>query len=154
MTELSRRYPNALMGTVALARQALYDAHRYRDEWAAYEKAPAGKKRPALRRRARGLAGRGGGQGDAGRHRLRAPTTSAAPWPWPTSSRSRSRWRGRPRPRASPSLVKERKLPLLVSVNFDPPRAAAFFGGQDDEQEKARHRRGREEPGRARTRRG
>src|SRR5262245_37690570 len=46
LNELSRRYPNALMGTMALARQSLLDARHYGEEWAAYEKAPAGKKRP------------------------------------------------------------------------------------------------------------
>ena len=42
MATLPRQYPGSLMGTVAYARQALYDAARYREEWAAYERAPAG----------------------------------------------------------------------------------------------------------------
>src|SRR5262249_34374912 len=46
MGELARQYPGSLMGTVAYARQALYDAGRYRDEWAAYDRSPAGRKRP------------------------------------------------------------------------------------------------------------
>src|SRR5262249_62318566 len=46
MGELARQYPGSLMGTVAYARQALYDASRYRDERAAYDHSPAGKKRP------------------------------------------------------------------------------------------------------------
>src|SRR5262249_45703979 len=33
-------------------------------------------------------------------------------------------------------LIKARKLPLLVSVNFDPPKAGRFFGGEDEEKEK------------------
>jgi hypothetical protein len=33
MATLARIYPGSLMGTVAYARQALYDAARYRDEW-------------------------------------------------------------------------------------------------------------------------
>ncbi len=43
----SGRYPGSLMGTMAYARQALLDAAHYRDEWAAYERAPKGRKRPA-----------------------------------------------------------------------------------------------------------
>src|SRR2546428_771272 len=46
MSTLARQYPGSLMGTVAYARQALDDAIRYRDEWAAYEKSPSGKRRP------------------------------------------------------------------------------------------------------------
>ena len=34
-------------------------------------------------------------------------------------------------------LLKARKLPLLVSVNFDPPRRRATFG--DDDEDKERH---------------
>jgi imidazolonepropionase-like amidohydrolase len=33
-------------------------------------------------------------------------------------------------------LFKSRKLPLLLSVNFDPPRAATFFGGGDDDKDR------------------
>src|SRR5262245_25414532 len=51
MSTLSRQYPASLMGTMAYVRQALLDAGRYREEWAAYEKAPAGRKRPAYDRR-------------------------------------------------------------------------------------------------------
>ena len=47
MATLSRTYPGSLMGTVAYARQALYDAARYREEWKAYEAAARGHKRPA-----------------------------------------------------------------------------------------------------------
>ncbi|HEY8151713.1 MAG TPA: hypothetical protein VIK51_22585, partial [Vicinamibacteria bacterium] len=47
LTSLPRTYPGSLMGTVAYARQALYDAARYREEWKAYEGAARGHKRPA-----------------------------------------------------------------------------------------------------------
>ncbi len=42
MTTQGRKYRDSLMGTVALARQALLNATRYRDEWAVYRQAPAG----------------------------------------------------------------------------------------------------------------
>src|SRR5438309_1583440 len=42
----ARQYPGSVMGTVAYVRQSLDDALRYRDQWAAYERSPAGRKRP------------------------------------------------------------------------------------------------------------
>jgi imidazolonepropionase-like amidohydrolase len=32
--------------------------------------------------------------------------------------------------------LKSRRVPLLVSVNFDPPRAPTFFGGADEDRER------------------
>ena len=52
MASAARQYPGSLMGTMAYTRQALLDAARARDAWAAWEKSPRGQKRPALRRRA------------------------------------------------------------------------------------------------------
>ena len=89
MSTLARQYPGSLMGTVAYARQALYDARRYRELWTAYEKAPAGKKRPALRPGARRLGRRDRGPHPADRHGHAARTTCGARWRWATSSRSR-----------------------------------------------------------------
>jgi hypothetical protein len=40
-------------------------------------------------------------------------------------------------------LLKARKLPLLVSVNFDPPQAGGFFGGTSDREKTAGRSRGR-----------
>jgi imidazolonepropionase-like amidohydrolase len=136
LATLARQYPGSLMGTVAMARQALYDGQRYREEWAAYEKAPAGKKRPkydsALEAWAEVAAGR-------------LPL-------WVTASRENDVRRalgladefkikvavvGAPQAHRAAALIKARKLPLVVSVNFDTPRAATFFGGGDEEKEKA-----------------
>ncbi|HEY8233673.1 MAG TPA: hypothetical protein VIJ10_13505, partial [Vicinamibacteria bacterium] len=47
MATATRQYPGALMGTMAYARQALLDAARARDAWAAWEKSPRGQKRPS-----------------------------------------------------------------------------------------------------------
>ena len=33
-------------------------------------------------------------------------------------------------------MLKSRRVPLLVSVNFDPPRLATFFGGADEDKER------------------
>ena len=138
------------MGTMAYARQALLDAARYRDAWAAYEKAPRGRKRPRY---------------DAALGRL-AATCSPGGMPLVVTATRENDVRralaladefkvkvvggGRPAGvRALAELVKARKLPLLVSVNFDPPRAASFFGGVDEEQERREIERGRAQPGRA-----
>jgi imidazolonepropionase-like amidohydrolase len=138
MATLTRQYPGSLMGTQAYARQALYDAIHYRDEWAAYERAPRGKKRPrydpAL---------------DAWKDVLARKLPLVV-----TASRENDIRRalaladefaiqvvvaGAPQASQVASLVAKRKLPLLVSVNFDPPRPATagfFGGGGDDERER------------------
>src|SRR5262249_59682347 len=51
LTALTRQYPGPLMVTMAYVRQARLAAAHYRDEWAAYEKSPAGRKRPSYDRR-------------------------------------------------------------------------------------------------------
>jgi imidazolonepropionase-like amidohydrolase len=134
MNELTQRYPNSLMGTVALARQALHDARRYSDEWAAYEKSPGGKKRP---RYDPALAAWQGVV--AGREILIVTATRANDIRRALLIADEFKVKvavaGAPQSARLASLVKERKLPLLVSVNFDPPRPATF-GAQDDEQEK------------------
>jgi imidazolonepropionase-like amidohydrolase len=137
MSTVRRQYPGSLMGTMAYARQALADAARYRDEWAAYERSPAGKKRPrydsALAAWQDVLAGkqllvvtafrendvrRALALGDE--HRIKVAVAGA------------------PQAFRVAELIKSRKLPLLVSVNFDPPRPAATFGGSPGDEEKER----------------
>lgn len=41
-------YPNSLMGVFAFLRQSFLDAQHYREEWARYNKAPRGAKRPEV----------------------------------------------------------------------------------------------------------
>jgi imidazolonepropionase-like amidohydrolase len=135
MNRLSRQYPGSLMGTMAYARQALYDATRYREEWAAYEKAPRGKKRP---------------QYDPALEAWQAVVDGRLPLVI-TAYRENDVRRalaladefklkvvvaGATQAFRVASLVKARKLPLLVTVNFDPPKAARNFGGEDEEKEK------------------
>ena len=135
LNELARRYPNALMGTMALARQALLDARRYGDEWAAYEKAPAGKKRPRFDPSLAAWQ-----DVVAGRETLIVTATRANDIRRALALADEFKVKvavaGAPQAARLAALVKERKLPLLVSVNFDPPRATSFFGGSDEEQEK------------------
>jgi imidazolonepropionase-like amidohydrolase len=137
LATLGRQYPGSLMGTVALARQQLWNARRYRDEWAAYERAPRGRKRPAY---------------DPGLLAWQDVLSGTLPL-MVTASRENDVPRalaladefkvkvvvaGAPQAFRSAELIKSRRLPLIVSVNFDPPRAAAGFfgGGPDEEKEK------------------
>jgi imidazolonepropionase-like amidohydrolase len=135
MSTLVRQYPGSLMGTVAYARQALYDARRYRELWAAYEKAPAGKKRPVY-----DPALAAWDDVIAGRIPLIVTATRANDLRRALALGDEFKVKvvaagaGQAAPLAD--LVKSRKLPLLVSVNFDPPKAGGFFGGDDDEKER------------------
>ena len=133
MSTLVRQYPGSLMGTVAYARQALYDARRYRELWTAYEKAPAGKKRPAYDPALAAwddvIAGRIPLIVTATRENdLRRALALADEFKVKVIAAGASQ--------AAPlaDLLKARKLPLLVSVNFDPPKAGGFFGGDGDEE--------------------
>lgn len=135
MATLTRQYPGSLMGTVAYVRQALYDARRYREAWSAYEKAPAGKKRPsydaALEAWGDVLAGR-------------IPLIVTAPHEndirralgFADEFKVKVIVAGGAQAARVADLIKTRKLPLLLSVNFDPPRAATFFGGSDDDKDR------------------
>jgi imidazolonepropionase-like amidohydrolase len=136
MATLGRQYPGSIMGTVAYVRQALYDAARYREEWAAWEHAPRGKKRPrydaALAAWQPVLAGTlplvvtARLEGDLRRALVFADEFKV-----------KVIVAGATRAYRVADVVKTRKVPLLVSVNFDPPRAANLFrGGADDEKER------------------
>ncbi len=124
------------MGTMAYARQALLDAARERDAWAAWEKAPRGQKRPryaaALVPWQQVLAGRlplvvtCSLENDV----LRALVLA-------DEFKLKLVLAGAPHAFRSAELLKSRRVPLLVSVNFDPPRAGGFFGF-DEEQERRR----------------
>jgi imidazolonepropionase-like amidohydrolase len=135
MATLTRQYPGSLMGTVAYVRQALYDAKRYQEAWAAYEKAPAGKKRPAYDASLEAwddvLAGR-------------IPLVVTAPrendvrraLAFADEFKVKVIVAGGAQAARVADLIKTRKLPLLLSVNFDPPRAAGFFGGGDEDKDR------------------
>jgi imidazolonepropionase-like amidohydrolase len=137
MSTLARQYPGSLMGTVAYARQSLDDAIRYRDEWAAYERSPAGQRRPrydpALAAWQEVLAGRemlvvtAFHENDVRRALAIAD-----------EFKIKVAVAGAPQAFRVADLVKSRQLPLLVSVNFDPPRPATFFGSSLGDEEKER----------------
>jgi imidazolonepropionase-like amidohydrolase len=134
LISLPRTYPGSLMGTVAYARQALYDAARYREEWKAYEAAPRGRKRPiydaALQAWQDVLAGKELLIVTASRENdvLRALALA-------DEFKVRVAVAEAPQAARVAEIIKARKLPLLVSVNFDPARAPAF-GTPDDDKER------------------
>jgi len=138
MATLTRRYPASLMGTVALVRQALYDAARYREEWAAYESAPGGKKRPRYDPQLAAWQ-------DVAAGRLPLVVTASRENDVRRALALAEEFRikvavaGAPQAFRLAGLIKSRRLPLLVSVNFDPPRATESFfgfGGIDEEQQR------------------
>ncbi len=150
LTALTRQYPGSLMGTMAYVRQALLDANRYREEWAAYEKAPTGRKRPRYDKHLAAWQ-----EVAAGRETLIV-----------TASRENDIRRalaladefklkvavaGAPQAWRLADLVRTRKLPLLVSVNFDPPRPAeggfGGFGGIDEEEQRKEIEDAKKNPG-------
>jgi imidazolonepropionase-like amidohydrolase len=133
LTSLPRTYPGSLMGTVAYARQALYDAARYREEWKAYEGAARGHKRPAydaaLQAWQEVLAGKELLIVTASRENDVQRALALA-----DEFKVRVAVAEAPQAARVAEIVKARKLPLLVSVNFDPPRAPAFAAPDDDKE--------------------
>ena len=135
MSTLRRQYPGSLMGTMAWARQSLLDAARYRDEWAAYEKAPRGKTRPrydpALAAWQDVLAGRQPLVVTATRENdIRRALALADEF------KVKVKIAGAMQAQAVTDALKARPVPLLVSVNFDPPKEGSFFGGADEDKER------------------
>jgi imidazolonepropionase-like amidohydrolase len=136
MATLARQYPGSLMGTMAYVRQALLDAARARDAWAAWEKAPRGQKRPrydaSLVPWQQALAGRlplvvtCTLEND-----VRRALALADEFPGLKLVLA-----GVPQGFRAAELLKARRLPLLVSVNFDPARAGGGFFGFDEEHER------------------
>ena len=141
-----RQYPGSLMGTMAYVRQALLDAARSRAARAAWEKSPRGQRRPrydaALSPWQDVLAGRlplvvtCPRENDVRRALALADEFAV-----------RVVIAGAPLASREASLLKSRKTPLLVSVNFDPPRApGGFFDGVDEEAERRAIRDAEENP--------
>jgi imidazolonepropionase-like amidohydrolase len=135
MATLAARYPNSLMGTMALVRQSLLDAAWYREQWAAYEKAPAGRPRPAY-----DAALEAWGDVTSGRVPLVVTATRENDIRRALALGDEFKVRvvvaGAPFAFRLADLLKARKPPLLVSVNFDPPRAVSPFEGEDEERER------------------
>lgn len=146
LTTLGQRYPGSLMGTMAFFRQALMDGAYHRAEMAAYEKAPGGRKRPAF---------------DPGLDVWADVASGTTPLLLQTSRVGDLRrafgladefklkvvLAGNTQAFEEAALLKERKPSLLVSVNFDPPKVGGFFGGSDDEKDRAEIESAEKNPG-------
>jgi len=133
MATVAATYPGSLMGTVAYARQALLDAAHYRESWAAYEKAPRGRKRPrydsSLAAWQDVLAGRQLLVVTATRENdIRRALALADEF------KLKLAIAGAMQAQAVADIVKARRVPLLVSVNFDPPRPMTFGGEEEDKE--------------------
>jgi imidazolonepropionase-like amidohydrolase len=144
MASLAREYPGSLMGTMAHVRQSLADAAHAREAWAAWERAPKGKRRPAydpaLLPWQEVLAGRLPLVVTCTRENdVRRALALADEW------RIRVVLANAPRASALAPLLKERRVPLLVGVNADPPRAGGF-GSLDVERERRAVREAEENP--------
>jgi len=146
LTTLGQRYPGSLMGTMAFFRQALMDGAYHRAEMAAYEKAPGGKKRPSF---------------DPGLDAWADVASGTTPLLLQTSRTGDLRrafgladefklklvLAGNTQAFEEAALLKERKPALLVSVNFDPPKVGGFFGGGDDDKDRAEIENAEKNPG-------
>ncbi|HET8644032.1 MAG TPA: amidohydrolase family protein, partial [Vicinamibacteria bacterium] len=147
MTTRAQRYPGSLMGTVAYARQALLDAQRYRDEWAAYERAPRGRKRPRYDAASQSWMDVLGGRvplmvGTQNENDVRRALALGDEFKVKVVLAG-----GRLAGRALP-LLQARRPALLVSVNFDPPSAGGFFGGADENRTRREIDEAERQPGR------
>jgi imidazolonepropionase-like amidohydrolase len=135
MATTPRGYPSALMGTMAHARQQLIDARTYREAWSLYERSPLGRKRPrfdaALAAWQEVLEGK-------------LPLVVTAPrendirraLALADEFRVRVAVAGAPRAFEVAALIKQRKLPVIVSVNFDPPRSQGPGAASDEDRER------------------
>lgn len=138
LSTLRRQYPASLMGTVAWARQALLDARHQQALWDDYEREPRGKERPRFDVSARAwqdvLSGRlplivtCSRLNDVRRALALGQefgvkvVLAGVPQAWEVAD-----------------VLKKAGRPLLVTTNYDPPRAAGFSfgGGPDEAKEKA-----------------
>lgn len=136
LTTLGQRYPGSLMGAMAFFRQALIDGAYHRAEMTAYEKAPSGRKRPAFDPGLDVWADVAGGTTPLLLETSRIGDLRRA-FGLADEFKLKLVLAGATHAFEETALLKERKPALLVSVNFDPPKAGGFFGGSDDDKERA-----------------
>ena len=143
---LRQAYPGSLMGTMAFFRQALMDASYHRAEVAAYDKAPSGKKRPAFDPGLDAWADVASGSTPL---LLQTPRVGDLRRAFALGDEFKLKLilAGNTQASEDMAILKERKPTLLVSVNFDPPRAGGGFGGgSDDDKERADIKTAEENP--------
>ena len=146
LTTLGQRYPGSLMGTMAFFRQALIDGAYHRAEMAAYEKAPGGKKRPAYDPGLDVWADVASGTTPLLLHTSRIGDLRRA-FGLADEFKLKLVLAGNTQAFEEAARLQERKPVLLVSVNFDPPRVGGFFGGSDDDKDRAEIESAEKNPG-------
>ena len=146
LTTLGQRYPGSLMGTMAFFRQALMDGAYHRAEMAAYEKAPGGRKRPSFDP---GLDVWGDVAGGTTPLLLQTSRVGDLRRAFGLADEFKLKvvLAGNTQAFEEAALLKERKPSLLVSVNFDPPKVGGFFGGSDDDKDRAEIESAEKNPG-------
>ena len=146
MATLGQRYPGSLMGTMAFFRQALMDGTFHRSEAAAYEKSPAGRKRPTFDASLDVWANVAGGSIPL---LLQTPRIGDLRRAFALADEFKLKLvlAGNTQAFEEAALLKEKKPSLLVSVNFDPPRTGGFFGGSDDDLERSNIEKAEKNPG-------
>lgn len=133
LSTLRRQYPASLMGTMAWARQALLDARHAQAEWQAYERNPRGRPRPTYD--ASALAWQ---DVLAGRLPLVVTCTRLNDIRRALALGDEFGVKvvlaGAAQASQVAELLKKAGRPLLVTTNYDPPKAPGFgFGGGPDE---------------------
>lgn len=146
MTTLGQRYPGSLMGTMAFYRQALMDGTWHRAAVAAYEKSPAGRKRPTFDPGLEAWADVAAGTTPLF---IQTPLLGDIRRAFALADEFKLKvvLAGNTQAFEEAALLKERKAALLVSVNYDPPRVGGFFGGSDDEKDRAEIENAEKNPG-------
>lgn len=133
---LARDYPASLMGVMALARQQLLDARRYRQAWTEYEQAPLGQPRPRY---------------DAGLEAWQEVLAGRLPLfvsaPRENDLRRVLQLRDEfgvkvvaanaREAAAAAGWLRQEHLPVIVGVDFDPPQPVGY-GDLDEERERRR----------------
>lgn len=136
LTPLEDRYPDSLMGVMALARQALLDAGYARATWDAWERTPAGKRRPFFS--ASLLAWQ-----EVLARRLPLIVTAPRENDVRRALALRDEFNlrvilaGTRHPARLTALLARERVPLLISTDFDPPGVTSEFGGRDEDQERS-----------------
>lgn len=146
MTTLGQRYPGSLMGTMAFLRQSLLDGAHHRADVAAYEKSPVGRKRPAFDPGKEVWADVAAGTTPL---LLQTPRTGDLRRAFALADEFKLKLilAGNTQAFEEAALLKQRKPALMVSVNFDPPRAGGFFGGSDDDRDRKTIEEAEKNPG-------
>ncbi len=144
-------YPGSLMGAIAYLRQTLLDARTYALQWQIYERDPLGRRRPPS---------------DAALAALQAPLDGSMPVMFEANEKNaieralrfssefglRCMLNGALESHQSTALLRERDIPVVLSLNFpEEPKRKEKSQGKDEGKDKPDEKE-RREPGESRSR--